>query len=180
MPRWTHRRIELHLVLAFIRSEKKLLPILPIQIPAISSPPERRLRHLPNHHDHQVDRWLHQSSEFRSHLVNAGIAPRLIRRWDRWFVQWRRAAFDVDRINMSPARVAREDFFRQTGMSTMPADTDRVLWSESGSGTELEPLLSALQTLYYREHYYYLLRHPTDGFHADFLNCLSPSDLPCR
>lgn len=121
-------------------------------------------------HGDRFERWLDQWHVFSSYLGGVGATPDLMQQWQQWFVQWGRAAIDVNGEAITHARTAREDLFRRTGWSEVPADTRTVCWSETESDTELEPLASAIRTLYFRESYLYVIRHPTLGFTPELLN----------
>ena len=68
------------------------------------------------------------------------------------------------------ARMARNGLFMRTGWSEMLADTRAVLWSETDSRTEFEPLASALQTRDFREYYFHLIYRPRNGCSSGLLN----------
>ncbi|KAL9063541.1 MAG: hypothetical protein Q9161_009422 [Pseudevernia consocians] len=121
-------------------------------------------------HEQRLNRWLGQWNEFRQTLVDARGTPQLLLQWEGWFVQWFTAATCVNEEGIAHARTARNGLFMRTGWSEMPADTRAVLWSETDSRTEFEPLASALQTRDFREYYFHLIYRPRNGCSSGLLN----------
>lgn len=145
-------------------------PICRYEFRALTTPFRDSAQQLSSDDGQRLEGWLNQWNHFRSYLECAGGTPRLVQQWEQWFGKWGTTAINVNEEGMARARTARDELFTRTGWSEMPADTEKVLWSETASYIELEPLASAIQTLYFREYYLYLLCQPRIGFHSDLKN----------
>ncbi len=129
-----------------------------------------RAERLFTEHGERLERWIEQWHICRSQLESEGGTPEVVTQWTRWFSRWALAAINVNEESIVRARTARESLFARIGWSEMPADTEAVLWSETGSETALEPLASAIQTRDYREYYWYHIDKRVNDFNPDLLS----------
>lgn len=136
---------------------------------ALRSPLQNQARQLSTDHGQRLELWIEQWYMLRGRLESQGATPTRIGRWEYWFAQWAMAATSVTEEDIALARTASNNLFTRMGWSQMPADTDTVLWSETDSSTELEPLASAIRTRQFREYWLCLLRFSENGFNLTLL-----------
>lgn len=134
-------------------------PYCRYQLFALSTPLQQRARQLSVDHGQRLEHWMDRWYTFRGCLEGQGATLTQIGRWESWFAQWMLAATDIREEDIALARTARNNLFTRMGWSQMPADTDTVLWSETDTSTELEPLASAIQTRQFREYWVCLLQY---------------------
>lgn len=136
---------------------------------ALSTPPQQRARQLSVDHGQRLEHWMDRWYIFRGRLEGQGATPLQIGRWESWFTQWILAATNINEEDIALARTARNNLFTRMGWSQMPADTDTVLWSETDTSTEFEPLASAIRTRDFRECWIYLLQDSENGLSPGML-----------
>ena len=130
---------------------------------ALSNSPQQRARQLSVDHGQRLEHWMDRWYTFRGRMEDQGATPSQIERWESWFTQWIFAATNIDEGDIALARIARNNLFSRMGWSQMPADTDTVLWSETDTSTEFEPLASAIGTRHFREYWFCLMQHSENG-----------------
>ena len=150
-------------------------PYCRYEVFVVSTPLQQRARQLSVDHGQRLEHWMDQWYTFRGRLENQGATPSQIGRWELWFTQWILAATNINEEDIALARTARNNLFTRMGWSQMPADTDTVLWSETDTSIEIEPLASAIRTRHFREYWLCLMQYPEIGYNPGLLR--SPAFL---
>ena len=143
----------------FIDTYRSTCPYCRYEFPAltVTAPPRELALRVPDDERHQ--RWSRHCLDILQvvHQLSGGSA--LAQRWEQWFMEWyvaSRGDHPPSEEQRSRARTVRSNLYARTGWSELPADTEMVRWSETGSSAEIRPVV--FRTRFYRE-YFYCLRN---------------------
>ena len=138
------------------------------QFSALTAPLDDRALQLLNYE--RLLRWFHICQDLRQTVESLGGTAELVQRWERWLMDWHRAARQIptpSEEQRARARIVRSSLYARTGWSRLPEDTEMVRWSETGSSTEIGPVV--FRTRFFREYYYYLKHSWVNGANPGLL-----------